>query len=179
MQKNAIEIYNRIVSAPVGATVSLRHDSGKDYSYSIEDMLRENGYENKRDYESIIEFTPRTVEKSIKKLSDIRAYIEPKHSIKVGDVFYYSWGYDQTNIEFFQVVAVTAKTVSIREIRDVETDYNSNQMTGRKDAKKDDFVNDTVLRKTPYCSRGVWYLNMDYGMCAAYDGKPKNFSCYA
>ena len=36
--------------------------------------------------------------------------------IKVGDYFYSSWGYDQTNIDFFEVVAVTAKSVRVRKV---------------------------------------------------------------
>lgn len=35
---------------------------------------------------------------------------------KVGDIVYDSWGYDQTNIDFYQVVEVGAKSVKIREI---------------------------------------------------------------
>jgi hypothetical protein len=35
---------------------------------------------------------------------------------KVGDVFKSSWGYDQTNINYYQAIKVTAKTVTVREI---------------------------------------------------------------
>lgn len=36
--------------------------------------------------------------------------------IKPGDVLYYSWGYDQTNVSFFQVIDVNKKTVTFRKI---------------------------------------------------------------
>jgi hypothetical protein len=36
--------------------------------------------------------------------------------IKVGDIFSSSWGYDQTNVNFYEVVSVTARTVKVREI---------------------------------------------------------------
>jgi len=39
-----------------------------------------------------------------------------KHTMKEGDILYSSWGYDQTNVEFYQVVAVGDATVKIREI---------------------------------------------------------------
>lgn len=40
------------------------------------------------------------------------------HSVHVGDLFYDSWGYDQTNVDFYQVVALKGKmTAVIREIR--------------------------------------------------------------
>ena len=46
-----------------------------------------------------------------------------RHDYKVGDILYTSWGYDQTNIEFFQVVAVPSlKSITIREIAGQQTD---------------------------------------------------------
>lgn len=35
---------------------------------------------------------------------------------QIGDVFYSSWGYDQTNVDFYEVVRKTDKTVFVREI---------------------------------------------------------------
>jgi hypothetical protein len=35
---------------------------------------------------------------------------------QIGDIFRTSWGYDQTNVEFFQVVARSAKSVKLRRI---------------------------------------------------------------
>lgn len=34
---------------------------------------------------------------------------------KVGDIFYTSWGYDQTNVEFLQVVRVSNSSVWVQE----------------------------------------------------------------
>ena len=40
-----------------------------------------------------------------------------KFGVKVGDLFYTSWGYDQTNNDFFQVVELVGKTsVRVREV---------------------------------------------------------------
>lgn len=36
---------------------------------------------------------------------------------QVGDMFVYSWGYDQTNVDAFQVVRVTEKSMWLRAIR--------------------------------------------------------------
>lgn len=36
-----------------------------------------------------------------------------ENGYKVGDYLYSMWGYDQTNIDFFKVVGVTAKTLRI------------------------------------------------------------------
>jgi hypothetical protein len=40
-----------------------------------------------------------------------------KHSLKEGDILVSSWGYDQTNVSWFQVVGVTDKAVKLREIQ--------------------------------------------------------------
>jgi hypothetical protein len=39
-----------------------------------------------------------------------------QHTLKEGDILYSSWGYDQTNIDFYQVTAVGEKSVKIRQI---------------------------------------------------------------
>lgn len=36
--------------------------------------------------------------------------------VHVGDIYCMSWGYDQTNVNYFQVVSLTAKGFRIREI---------------------------------------------------------------
>lgn len=38
----------------------------------------------------------------------------PQPTVKVGDFFYSSWGYDQTNVDFFKVVGLTPKGVRIQ-----------------------------------------------------------------
>lgn len=39
------------------------------------------------------------------------------HDIKVGDIFYTSWGYDQTNSEFYKVVEVKGSRIYLRELK--------------------------------------------------------------
>lgn len=57
---------------------------------------------------------------SDQKEAEKRTFIEAKRNLvnpfKVGDIFYDSWGYDQTNIDFYQIVEVGKKSVVIRPI---------------------------------------------------------------
>lgn len=46
---------------------------------------------------------------------------QPKNPVKVNDIFYSSWGYEQTNIDFFQVVKVMKKSVEIVPINQNKT----------------------------------------------------------
>jgi len=54
----------------------------------------------------------RKEEKPAKKAEPVNAF-----GVRVGDVFYNSWGYEQTNIDFWQVVALKGKTmITLRAI---------------------------------------------------------------
>jgi hypothetical protein len=52
-------------------------------------------------------------EAKAKRAAEAKAWINP---YKVGDVLKGSWGYDQTNVDFFEVVGVSGKMLSIREL---------------------------------------------------------------
>lgn len=39
-----------------------------------------------------------------------------KHTLKVGDVIYTSWGYDQTNVDFYEIVEAKSKSVVVCKI---------------------------------------------------------------
>jgi len=174
MNKNALEIYNKIVSSPIGEKVFTNHANGK--NYGMESYLTDQGYKRNVDFSDGYDFNRR--EAFIIKLADIRPYEEPTHDIKIGDIFVYSWGYDQTNIEFYQVTATTSKTVTIREVESKEIENNHMMMTGKSSAIMDAFIGEPI-RKTPYLSTGVWRLNMPYGVCSPWDGEPRYFTYYA
>jgi hypothetical protein len=68
-----------------------------------------------------------------------------RHTLKVGDILYASWGYDQTNIDFYQVVAVREKSVLLREIGQDKTE--TGWLQGDCTPRKDDFVGEPVLKR--------------------------------
>lgn len=52
-----------------------------------------------------------------RKLEAAQARKAWRHDVKVGDVFRASWGYDQTNVDYYEVVALVGETMAeIREI---------------------------------------------------------------
>lgn len=67
-----------------------------------------------------------------------------EHDIKIGDIFYTSWGYDQTNTEFYEVVNVRGSRIDLKEIG-YTVDYEKASY-GRKDITPvpHKFVNDEV-----------------------------------
>lgn len=77
--------------------------------------------------------------------------------IKVGDLFYSSWGYDQTNVDFYQVIAVKGKTFTIQEICGKSVpgsggDYNgmADQVTAVRDAFVEPSDNHPILTKRSF-----------------------------
>lgn len=64
---------------------------------------------------------------------------------KVGDILEASWGYDQTNVDYYQVTAVLGKMVEIREIgaKHVEGSYQSHGMADRVMPVRNAFVHDS------------------------------------
>lgn len=46
-----------------------------------------------------------------KRKAERRSEANQPHSLKVGDILYSSWGYEQTNVDFFKVVRLAGKTM--------------------------------------------------------------------
>lgn len=97
------------------------------------------------------------------------------HQIEVGDVFVYTWGYDQTNVQFFQVLKVSEKTVVVREI-ETEAVTEEGFMNDRCVARRDKFKNEEPLRKLVQADGS---LRFDYGTARRWDGRPQDRSWYA
>ena len=68
------------------------------------------------------------------------------HTFKVGDCLYQSWGYEQTNIDFFQVVEVLPKSVKIRPISQIMVKDSGGFMCENVMPDKSNFIGETVTR---------------------------------
>ena len=167
---------SKIATAKVEELISTRY-KGKNYEYTLIDALEQQGYEKGKDFETVFNYD--ICQNFIKKLANIKEYKEPEHNIKVGDIFYNSWGYEQTNIDFYQVVKATKKTITLTGIKETAKEYNMQGMNGTVVPLKDNFVNDKEIRKTPYLFNGEWYVNFEYGIGKQWEGKEVGFTCYA
>ena len=102
-------------------------------------------------------------------------------AVKIGDIFHFSWGYEQTNCDFFQVVAKRGKMVDIKAINAKSTEQSTgNSMSDYRLPEKDAFVDDQTTTKRLQFSEGTPYLNMaSYGYCSLWDGEKCYCSWYA
>lgn len=74
---------------------------------------------------------------------------------KEGDIFYTSWGYEQTNIEFYQVIKATAKTLRLHYIAENQTPTDF--MTGYTNPIKNEFIDSWADCLTEFTSRTTKY----------------------
>lgn len=67
------------------------------------------------------------------------------HSVKVGDMLKTCWGYDQTNVEFFEVVAVSRAMLTLREVR--QESASTDSMHGRCVPMPGDYIGAPIRRR--------------------------------
>ena len=116
---------------------------------------------------------------------------ENELGIKVGDIFYMSWGYEQTNVDFFRVKALRGKTqVILQEVylemtqdksvsgMSADRKYNSKNYSLVKNSC---FVNDNengIIKKVLGTKEST-YINMtSYANAYKYDGQELYESWY-
>ena len=90
-------------------------------------------------------------------------------NIKVGDIFLYSWGYEQTNVEVYQVVKRTEKMVQIREIA-TEVVKSVTSMSSKVLPVKDKFIGE-VIRKKIIDKGSSIFIKMDIGNAYQWNGE--------
>ena len=100
---------------------------------------------------------------------------------KVGDIVYNSWGYEQTNISFYQVLKVTAKSIKVVEVsQEMENDsMYDHGMAWNVLAVKDSFLDNAkpfTLRVRPEGRLST--PKNEFGCFSKWDGTPKYKSTY-
>ena len=70
-----------------------------------------------------------------------------KHNFKVGQVLYNSWGYDQTNIDFYQVIESKEKSIILREIASSYVAGSEGYMCANVKPVENAFVGEPILKR--------------------------------
>lgn len=74
-----------------------------------------------------------------------RAALRASDHYQIGDVLYDSWGYDQTNIDWYQVTEVKAKSIVIRPIRGISSDHGG-PTGGKTQPRRYEFCGEPQLK---------------------------------
>lgn len=98
---------------------------------------------------------------------------------EVGTIVVNSWGYDQTNVDYYQVVKVTNKTATLREISSKTVDGSDGFMCCRVVPVKDSFIGEEFIKRIQGYN-GVPYFSFSYGGCSVVEEGQSNYcSWYA
>jgi len=96
------------------------------------------------------------------------------HAYKVGDILYSSWGYEQTNIDFFQVVKVISdKTIAFRAIKSEIVNTHENDLSGYKKPCRDQFFGELMQRRVLPSRDGGYIKIKNYTTASKYDNREK------
>ncbi|MBS9775729.1 MAG: hypothetical protein KGV57_01395 [Fusobacterium sp.] len=118
-----------------------------------------------------------------RKIKELRKNFKASNFFKEGDIVYNSWGYGQTNVEFYQVVKVLPKSIRVREISQQKVEGSEGFDCCDVVAVKDSFLKNSkpfLLRLQPaldeegyeICSKNSYYC------FSKWNGKPKYKSWY-
>ena len=99
-----------------------------------------------------------------------------KNPANIGDVLSYSWGYDQTNIEWYKVTKVTPASVQLVRVagKYEETGFMSGTTVPDLSA-----IIGAPITKRVQLFRSPYAVSFDYGIGVVWDGKPEYESHYA
>ena len=98
------------------------------------------------------------------------------HNLELGHVFYSMWGYEQTNINFYQVIEIKGtKTVVLRELKQIRN------ATGDMQGTCAPALNDFCDHSQPIMRRVGADKRVKISDCQSgrlWDGKPMNWTAY-
>lgn len=117
---------------------------------------------------------------------ELNSAVKASDFYQIGDIIYNSWGYEQTNVEFYQVVRMTAKTICVEEIaqEQVPESMNGHGMSCDVIAVKDSFLKNGgkfQLQVKVFKADGDHYLagGESFYSFGKWNGTPKYCSWYA
>lgn len=147
--------------------------------YSFADEGRRNGWMTKQIafYQERIDVKNVSRQKALELASEEHPFVE-------GTLLYTSWGYEQTNVDFYQVISRTAGTITVREIKAETVPGTAGDMSGMVRPVKDSFIGEPFkmqVRAKSYRGKDAeWHICYKH-YPSVYDGgeKGKYTSSYA
>lgn len=94
-----------------------------------------------------------------------------------GKILQSSWGYEQTNVDFYKIVKRTAKSVLLQEIGKIKTE--SGNMSGEAVPDISIEIGKPFRRKLLIHGDSILGCHFEYGTIRAWEGRPAYYSTYA
>ena len=97
----------------------------------------------------------------------------------LGNIIFNRWGSGQTNVDFYQIIKVTAKTIKLRAVESTEVSDGAQSMSGKVTPVIDGFSTEKTFSKRIGEYDGKVYISFEYGVGKLWDGKPMSVSHWA
>ena len=117
---------------------------------------------------------PKSVQRPERQAREVKT--RARHTLALGDVLYSTWGYEQTNVDFYEVVAVRGACVDLRELRQNRNEHTIG-MQGTCTARPVDYKGALIRGKRP--NGNNWVRIESFAVACRWDGRPVNWSSYA
>lgn len=124
----------------------------------------------------------RNAEMTKRREADKASRLQAVQVLKIGDIFEASWGYEQTNVDFYQVVGIIGKMAELRPIngQQVPDGGGYSSMSAHVVAVKDSFIKENTFKKLIQGYNGKpCFTFCSYKSAYLWDGTPKYISWYA
>jgi hypothetical protein len=109
--------------------------------------------------------------------SELAKVNKPLPTVNVGDIFVCSWGYDQTNIDYYKVVAVKNKSVVIAGIG--QTRKYTGHMQGETMPDPSQVNPKTITKRIQRSGDSVSLKMTSYSWAYKWSGKTNHFTEWA
>lgn len=102
-----------------------------------------------------------------------------KHDFKVGEILYTMWGYEQTNVDFYEVTrVVTAASIEIRQVA-ADREYTS-AMTGYATPIAGRYIGEAMTKRVQAGGQASGRVRIaSYASATRWDGQPMSWTAYA
>lgn len=131
-------------------------------------------YRTEAERQRDIDMYVREAERTLQEMMERKLVTNP---YKKGDILYSSWGYDQTNIDFYKVLEVKAKSIVMVPIGGERVSGSMADMSARVVANPD-VITGTPMLKRVADAKGTVRLT-SYSRAWPWDGTPKTETYYA
>ena len=103
------------------------------------------------------------------------------HNFKEGMIIYNSWGYDQTNIDFYQVVESKEKSIKLRKICKSYVEGSEGFMSANVKPVENAFIGEPFLKKVnlsvSYNGEISYYIKAEHGCFCHYVNAESGVYC--
>lgn len=101
------------------------------------------------------------------------------HNLKAGDVLHYSWGYDQTNCEYYQVLSATEHSVTIQAIGAQTVPGSEGFMSASMTATRGAFLDKKpMVKRVQPGYNDEPYVKMEFGVAQLWHDGERNYSSW-